>query len=322
MEQLLSTECGRPDLQVVNNPEFLREGVAIDDFMRPDRIVIGARQPEGFQVLREMYKPLMARHPQAHYMEMTNESAELTKYAANSFLAVKIAFINEMARLCEQVGASIEQVREGMGSDHRIGRAFLAPGPGYGGSCFPKDVDALLSSAKFHGLELQVAQSAQDSNQAMKGHVLQRFLSLRARAGYKDHSAFSTVTIWGVAFKADTDDIRESSALFIISQLLEQPSITQIRIYDPQAMEHGKQYFHAHPQSNKLYWAKDLSDSVQASSSLLVLTEWKQFQQFPLTEVKNALGAQGFVYDTRLFLNRSLAQQIQLSLTMLGDQWV
>lgn len=210
---------------VVNNPEFLKEGTAVEDFMRPDRVVIGHVEKEAADAMAELYAPLV-RQGNPIFM-MSNVSAEMTKYAANCFLATKISFINEIAKLCDLTGADVNEVRKGIASDQRIGKHFLYPGPGYGGSCFPKDVKALIHTAKEHGMELKIVQATEDVNDAQKLRVFEKIKSHEVNLENK------TFAFWGAAFKANTDDVRESSSIYMAKELVKAGA--KVKIFDPVA---------------------------------------------------------------------------------------
>src|SRR5687768_16613997 len=227
-------EQTKAHVQVVSNPEFLKEGTAVEDCLRPDRIVVGGESPEAFRMVRRMYDPLIKR--EENFMTMNWESAELTKYAANSMLAARISFMNEMTILCEHYGADIEDIRKGIGSDNRIGPAFLRAGCGYGGSCFPKDVAAMEHISKQAGHESLFVNAIQTTNRNQKKRFVDKFEAKLVRP-----IEGSTIAVWGLAFKADTDDIRESPAIDVINYLLEKGA--HIRATDPKAMEHMKALF-------------------------------------------------------------------------------
>ena len=216
---------------VVSNPEFLREGVAVDDFMRPERVVIGTSSSKAKKVMERLYNPFVRQGNPVIFMD--KKSAEMTKYAANSFLATKITFMNEVANLCEKVGANVDMVRKGIGSDSRIGKRFLFPGVGYGGSCFPKDVKALAKTAQENNCDFRILQSVMDVNEDQKS-----ILSRRIKNYFGESIANKTIGIWGLAFKPNTDDIREAPALTIINELLEAGA--KIKAFDPEAMENVK----------------------------------------------------------------------------------
>jgi UDPglucose 6-dehydrogenase len=260
----------RSDLVVVNNPEFLKEGAAINDFMKPDRVVIGTNNEAAKELMQQLYAPLVRQGNPIFFM--SNISAELTKYAANAFLATKISFINDMARLCDVIGADVEELRQGIGSDVRIGKHFLYPGPGYGGSCFPKDVRALLSSAKEYNLELPIIKAAEKVNDEIK-HVMSK--KFKAYFPASDITGLK-VAIWGLAFKANTDDVRETAALSVVEDLIEM-GVTSIRVYDPMAMENFKSLL-SPEQLKCIEFVSSGQDCLRDVDALFVLTEWTEFR--------------------------------------------
>lgn len=258
------TDC---EFDVVSNPEFLKEGAAIDDFMKPDRVVIGCESERAENVMKDLYAPFVRTgHP---IIVMKIESAELTKYTANAFLATKIAFINEIARLCELVGADIGDVRLGIGSDKRIGSAFLHSGIGFGGSCFPKDLRALLYTANEKKLDLHVVDAAVQTNEIQK-----RFMPGKIRKHFNNNLQGLRFALWGLAFKANTDDIRESPAINIIEFLIE--SGAEIVAYDPEATENARRQFNRF--GNKISYAAESFDALKEADALIVATEWNEFR--------------------------------------------
>ena len=272
---------------VVSNPEFLREGAAIEDFAQPDRIVIGYRDERSRERMSLLYKSFTdAGHP---VFFMDNRSAELTKYAANAMLATKISFMNELSKLCELVNADVESVRGGVGSDSRIGPKFLYPGVGYGGSCFPKDVKALISTAEDVGLRLQIANSVEEVNEAQKAFVFEKLLKKYGEDGLSGkHFA-----MWGLAFKPETDDIREAPALVLIKKILECGGT--VSAYDPEAMEHVRAVF---ADTEGLTLVDDSTAALRDADALLLITEWNQFRTVDWDSVKSLL-KEPVVYDGR-----------------------
>jgi UDPglucose 6-dehydrogenase len=270
----LSAKLGRP-ADVASNPEFLKEGAAVDDFMRPDRVVVGVRRPEVADRLRELYAPfLRTEHP---FLVMTPESAEMTKYVANAMLATKISFINEMANVCERAGADINDVRRGIGHDARIGFQFLFPGAGYGGSCFPKDVRALLSTAR--GLEVPalLMQAVDAVNEAQK-----RTLVRKIRKHYGGNLKGKTLAIWGLAFKPRTDDVREAPALTLIDALLADG--VGLRVHDPEAMANVRALY-----GDKLTYCKRAYEALEGADGLAIVTEWQEFRHPDFGMIKKLL---------------------------------
>lgn len=273
---------------VVSNPEFLKEGAAVDDCMRPDRIVIGTDSPAALEVLRRLYAPFNRNHERIVAMDV--RSAELTKYAANAMLATKISFMNEIANIAERVGADVEMVRKGIGSDPRIGWHFIYPGAGYGGSCFPKDVQALAKTAQQYGLQPHLLEAVEAVNTAQKAHLfelMQRHYGAVARLRGK------TVALWGLAFKPNTDDMREASSRTLLAQLWQ--AGVQVRAFDPEAMAETRRIY---GQRDDLVLCDNAEDALRGADALVVLTEWKQFRSPDFSKLKHAL-ADAAIFDGR-----------------------
>ncbi len=264
----------RVEFAVVSNPEFLREGFAVDDFLNPDRVVVGTEDPRAIKIMTELYKPFI--HDGHPLIIMDEKSAELTKYAANAFLATKITFMNEIANFCELVGADVDKVRLGIGSDSRIGHKFLYPGIGFGGSCFPKDVSALLKSGKQVGYNFEIIQSVLDVNEKQKTTMVHKVKNY-----FGDLSGMN-FAIWGLAFKPDTDDIREASALYIINDLL--LAGATVEVFDPEAMENVKAIF-----GDTISYSENQYDLLIGKDALLVATEWSAFRNPDFDLVKKNL---------------------------------
>ena len=260
---------------VASNPEFLKEGDAVSDFMKPDRIVIGTSEPRAEKLLRELYAPFNRNRDRVFAMDV--RSAELTKYAANAMLATKISFMNEMANIAERVGADIEQVRLGIGSDSRIGYSFIYPGCGYGGSCFPKDVRALAQTARAHGYEPRILPAVDATNESQK-EVL--FSKIKGRF---DNLKGKQITIWGLAFKPNTDDMREASSLVLIRSLLEAGA--RVKAHDPEAMKVAQ----AELGSDAIEYYEDPYEALNGSDALAIVTEWKAFRSPDFSRLKNSL---------------------------------
>ena len=273
---------------VVSNPEFLKEGAAVEDFMRPDRIIIGADNAGAVEQLKRLYAPFNRNHDRIVTMDV--RSAELTKYAANAMLATKISFMNEMANIAEQVGADIEQVRKGIGSDPRIGWQFIYPGAGYGGSCFPKDVQALARTAHQHGLQPRLLEAVEAVNDAQKGHLFD--LMLRHYGGAEALRG-KTVAVWGLAFKPNTDDMREASSRRLLQQLWDAGA--RVQAFDPEAMTETGRIYGERPD---LRLCATESDALQGADALVVVTEWKQFRSQDFKRLKASL-ADAVVFDGR-----------------------
>ncbi len=267
---------------IVSNPEFLREGSAIEDFMRPNRVVIGAESPEAIAIMRDLYRPLYLI--ETPFVITNIETAELIKYASNSFLAVKISFINEIANLCEKVRADVHVVAKAMGLDQRIGPKFLHPGPGYGGSCFPKDTLALIRLAEEHGEELNIVKAAVKANQLQRERMVKKISS--ALGDLKD----KVITILGLSFKPNTNDIRESPSIYIINEL--KKSGAAIRAYDPAAMDEMKGLF------PDIIYAQDPYDACSGADALVIITEWNEFRNLELERIKSLMKNRYF-FDLR-----------------------
>ena len=275
------------DFDVVSNPEFLKEGAAIADFMSPDRIVIGAAKESSFGIMSELYASFSRNRDKIQTMGVRD--AEMTKYAANAMLATKISFMNEMALMCEKYDVDVENVRRGIGSDSRIGYSFIYPGAGYGGSCFPKDVRALVSMAEEQGVDAHIFSAVERRNQEQKTVLLNK---IAERFG--DDLSGKKVAIWGLAFKPETDDVREASALVMIRGLLARNAT--IAAYDPEAMETTK--IDLGELSSRLEYTKDMYDAVVDADALLVMTEWKQFRQPDLSRLATEL-REKVIFDGR-----------------------
>ena len=265
------------DFTVVSNPEFLKEGAAVEDFMRPDRIIIGADDPRAIQMLRQLYAPFQRNRERIIVMSV--RSAELTKYAANAMLATRISFMNEVANLAEAIGADIEEVRRGIGSDPRIGYQFLYAGAGFGGSCFPKDVKALQRTAQEAGRPLKLVQAVEDVNEAQK-----RILAEKIRARFGDQLRGKTIALWGLAFKANTDDMREAPSLALIDDLVHAGA--SVRAYDPAAAHEAKHLF---ADSRNVAIVPNAMAALEGADALAIVTEWQEFRSPDFAAVKKAL---------------------------------
>ena len=263
---------------VVSNPEFLKEGAAIDDFMKPDRVVIGADSDYAFELMKQLYSPFFRTHDR--FITMDIRSAEMTKYAANAMLATKISFMNEIANICERVGADANKVRIGIGSDKRIGYSFIYPGAGYGGSCFPKDVKALHKIAEEHGYQANLIASVEEVNDAQKLVIAKKIVK---RFG-EDLTGF-TFGLWGLAFKPGTDDMREAPAIYVIKELIKRGA--SIKAYDPKAIEEAKDYYLRGVEGITYYESK--YDVLKEADALILLTEWKEFRSPDFEEIKEQL---------------------------------
>ena len=273
---------------VVSNPEFLKEGAAVEDCMRPDRIVLGSDNPAAIEKLKRLYAPFNRNHDRIVAMDV--RSAELTKYAANAMLATKISFMNEIANIAEQVGADIEHVRKGIGSDPRIGWHFIYPGAGYGGSCFPKDVQALARTAVQYGVQPRLLDAVEAVNDAQKGHLFE--LMVRHYGGVANLRG-KTIALWGLAFKPNTDDMREASSRRLLQQLWDAGA--KVQAYDPEAMQETRRIY---GERADLRLCDAGSEALQGADALVVLTEWKQFRSPDFARLKQSL-ADAVVFDGR-----------------------
>lgn len=272
------------DFDIVSNPEFLREGFAVDDFLKPDRVVVGTSTARARTLMEELYKPFVRSGNPIIFMD--EKSAELTKYAANAFLATKITFMNEIANFCERVGADVDMVRIGIGSDSRIGKRFLFPGIGYGGSCFPKDVSALAKSGKEVNFEFKIINAVMEVNERQKLRLIDKI-----RTYYKNDLSGKTFALWGLAFKPDTDDIREAPALYMITDLL--AAGAKVRAFDPEAMENVKKIF-----GDKIEFTNDEYESIQGADALLIATEWSEFRNPDFDRIGKSL-KEKVIFDGR-----------------------
>jgi UDPglucose 6-dehydrogenase len=268
-------ENANVDFDVVSNPEFLREGFAVDDFMKPDRVVIGTSSERAKKVMEQLYKPFVRQGNPIIFMD--EKSAELTKYAANSFLATKITFMNEIANFCELVGADVDKVRIGVGSDDRIGKRFLFPGIGYGGSCFPKDVQALVKSGKENNFSFQILDAVMKVNEEQKTVLIPKIKNY-----FRGDLKSKKIAIWGLAFKPDTDDIREAPALYIIDELLSLGA--EIVAYDPEAIENVKSIV-----GDKISYSNDEYSALENADALVICTEWGIFRNPDFEKITSLL---------------------------------
>jgi UDPglucose 6-dehydrogenase len=275
---------GKQAIDVVSNPEFLKEGAAIEDCMKPDRVVIGVRRPEPVEVLQDLYAPFL--RTERPFLVMSPESAEMTKYVANAMLATKISFINEMANLCERMGADINDVRRGIGHDGRIGFQFLFPGAGYGGSCFPKDVRALVSMSRRLDVDCHMIEAVDQVNEAQK-----KVLVRKVREHYGDSLKSKTLAVWGLAFKPRTDDIREAPSLVFLDAMLQ--AGVKLRVHDPEAMPNVKALY-----GDKLVYCDRPYGALEGAHGLVIITEWQEFRH-PDFEVMRRLLAEHVVFDGR-----------------------
>lgn len=286
------------EFDVVSNPEFLKQGAAVDDFLKPDRVVIGSNSKRATEIMQELYSPFLRTGNPIILMDV--KSAEMTKYAANSFLAVKISYINEIANICEKVGADVEMVRIGMCSDSRIGSRFLFPGLGYGGSCFPKDIKAMIKTAKDFCCEHRLLKSADETNRTQREIFIEKILK---RFGHDLKG--KTFAVWGLAFKPKTNDMREAPAITVINALLSHGA--KITAFDPKAIENAKEIF-----GNKITYAQNAYDALKDADCLLLLTEWNEFRRPDFDKIKALLKTPVIIDGRNQYDKKRLkAQQIE-----------
>jgi UDPglucose 6-dehydrogenase len=275
------------EFDVVSNPEFLREGVAVDDFMKPDRVVIGTSSERAKKLMGELYAPYVRQGNPVIFMD--EKSAELTKYAANSFLATKISFMNEIAQLCERLGADVDMVRKGIGSDDRIGKRFLFPGIGYGGSCFPKDVQALIKSSEEVNYDFQILKAVEEVNEAQKLHLMPKI-----NAYFNNNLAGKHFALWGLAFKPNTDDIREAPALYLIDALT--AAGATVTAFDPEGMPNVKKQI-----GDKITYVESQYDALTNADALIIATEWAEFRTPEFDKIGSALKNKAIFDGRNLF---------------------
>ncbi|MAE86061.1 MAG: UDP-glucose 6-dehydrogenase [Flammeovirgaceae bacterium] len=295
------------DFDVVSNPEFLREGVAVEDFMKPDRVVIGAESEKAMKVMEKLYGPFVRQGNPIIFMDV--KSAELTKYAANSFLATKITFMNEIANMCELLGADVDMVRKGVGTDARIGKRFLFAGIGYGGSCFPKDVQALAKSASEVNYDFKILKSVMGVNQVQKEKMIDPLKDY-----FGGDLSGKTIAVWGLAFKPYTDDIREAPALENITKLLSMGAT--VKAYDPEAMENVEGIF-----GDKIYFAKDEYDALEGADALMIMTEWPVFRTPEFDKLESSLKNK-VIFDGRNLYDLSQMEELGFTYYSIGRRTV
>jgi UDPglucose 6-dehydrogenase len=300
---ILSKNLSEDLFDVVSNPEFLREGVAVEDFMKPDRVVIGTSSERAKEVMERLYRPFVRQGNPIFFMD--ERSAEVTKYAANSYLATRISFMNEIANLCERVGANVDEVRRGMGADGRIGKRFLFAGIGYGGSCFPKDVKALAKTAGDYDYDFQILQSVMAVNKKQKLRLMDKM-----HAHYDGNLSGKVVAIWGLAFKPNTDDIREAPALEVINRLLE-AGVT-VQAYDPEAMDNVKALY-----GDKVTFVNSKYDATKDANCLAIMTEWNEFRTPDFGELKQQL-KDGVIFDGRNLYDLQVVEEAGLAYRSIG----
>ena len=293
------------EFSVVSNPEFLKEGAAVDDFMRPDRIVVGSSDERATQIMRQLYAPLSRNHDRIFVMDP--RSAELTKYAANAMLATRISFMNELANLAEKLGANIESVRQGIGSDQRIGYHFLYAGVGYGGSCFPKDIQALQHTAGEYGVQMTIVDSVEKANRTQKQRLREK---VRGRFGEQlDGRHFA---VWGLSFKPNTDDMREAPSRVVINGLLARGA--SITAYDPVAMDEGKRIFAKEP---GVRFASSTVGALDGADALIIVTEWKEFRSPDFADMKKRLKAP-IIFDGRNLYDPAMMRETGIEYFSMG----
>ena len=281
VQKVLDDRQVKIDFDVVSNPEFLKEGVAVDDFLRPDRVVIGTDSEQARSIMQELYEPFVSNgHP---LLVMDIKSAEITKYAANAMLATRISFMNEIAKLCDTLGGDVKAVRQGIGTDSRIGMSFLYAGCGYGGSCFPKDVKELIAVGKRNNIDMKIAQAVEQVNEEQKHILVQQIIKK-----YGEKLTGKTFALWGLAFKPQTDDMREAPSIVIINELVKRGA--HIRAYDPEAYQTAKHYLN-HIAHTALFYEKDMWTPLSSADALILVTEWKQFRQPDFDKIKQSLKA-------------------------------
>jgi UDPglucose 6-dehydrogenase len=293
VENAIAKNC-KVDFDVVSNPEFLREGVAIDDFMKPDRVVIGTSSERAKKVMEKLYAPFVRQGNPIYIMD--EKSAELTKYAANAFLAMKISFMNEIANLAEIVGADVDKIRKGIGSDSRIGKQFLYAGTGYGGSCFPKDVKALAKTSDDHKFDFKILKAVMDVNKKQKTILLPKI-----KRFFNNDLKGKKLALWGLAFKPNTDDIREASAIDIINELLKEGA--SVSAFDPEAMENVKKLM-----GNKITLTEKSYDTLKDADALIIATEWNEFRQPDFEKISSMLKNKAIFDGRNLFDNEQMRE--------------
>jgi len=303
VERIIREENPSADFDVASNPEFLREGAAIADFLRPDRVVLGVESARAERLLRELYRPINLI--EAPIMVTNRESAELVKYASNAFLATKISFINEISTLCEQVGADVHAVAKGMGLDGRIGRKFLHPGPGYGGSCFPKDTMALIRIAQEHGASCRIVEAAVEVNAAQKARMVKKI-----REALGGSEAGRTIAVLGLTFKPETDDMRDAPSLAIIPNLVDKGAT--VRAHDPQGITEAKKLL---PQ--KVVYFEDIYAMLDGADACVLMTEWNEYRGLDLGRIREVMAGNVFV-DLRNVYERDMMSRHGFSYTDVG----
>lgn len=297
------------DFHVVSNPEFLKEGDAINDFMKPDRVVLGSDDETSTQKMRNLYSPFF-RSSMDRLITMDVRSAEMTKYVANAMLATKISFMNEIANICELVGADVNKVRIGIGSDSRIGYSFIYPGSGYGGSCFPKDVKALKKTALEHGYTAELISAVEDVNNRQKMVIAKKVVTR-----FGEDLTGKTLAVWGLAFKPQTDDMREAPALYVIKDLVQRGA--RIQAYDPKAMDQAKHFYLKDVPNVSFFNSK--YETLQGADAMILLTEWKEFRSPDFEELKQQL-SEPIIFDGRNQYNNQMMQELGFEYFQIGKK--
>lgn len=292
------------EFSVASNPEFLKEGAAVDDFLKPDRIIIGTEEERAREIMHRLYQPFQLSSDRVIYMDIP--SAEMTKYTANAMLATKISFMNDIANLCEKVGANVNMVRMGIGSDTRIGNKFIYPGTGYGGSCFPKDVKAIIRTAREYDYELRVLQAVEDVNEDQKSILVDKLI-----AHFGENLSGKTFCMWGLSFKPNTDDMREAPSLVIIDELLKRGA--SVKAYDPIAMEHAREFY----LGDKITYCKDAYEACDDADALLLVTEWSEFR-IPNWKIMAKLLKNKLIFDGRNIYDAAYLKDLGFSYYGIG----
>jgi UDPglucose 6-dehydrogenase len=294
MQAEIASRTGVP-VDVVSNPEFLKEGAAVDDFLRPDRIVIGSPSERARAIVAELYAPFVRTESPIYFMDP--RSAELTKYAANAMLAARISFMNEVAMLCERVGADVDSVRKAMGADERIGQKFLFPGCGYGGSCFPKDVKALIATARNHGLDFALLSAVDAVNDRQK-----RLLAQKAKAHFEGKLRGRRFGVWGLAFKPKTDDLRQAPAVALIEELLADGG--QVVAHDPVANDNARRHF-----GDRVHFVQNPYLAAEGADALFLVTEWNEYRQPDFARIRSAM-KEAILFDGRNIWNQRRLREL------------
>jgi UDPglucose 6-dehydrogenase len=300
----ISANC-KVEFDVVSNPEFLREGVAVDDFLRPERVVIGTRSDKARKTMEELYEPFVRQGNPILFMD--ERSAEVTKYAANAFLATKISFMNEIANLCELVGADVDNVRKGIGTDSRIGKRFLFAGVGYGGSCFPKDIKALYHTSKENDYDFKILKSVMDVNQKQREFFFERILNY-----FEGNLAGKTIAIWGLAFKPNTDDVREAPAIYLAEELIKAGA--KVQVYDPEAMTTAKMLL-----GDKVTYAMNEYEALKDADCLAIVTEWNEFRSPDFDRISSILKNK-LIFDGRNLYNNLQMNKLGFNYYSIGRE--